>query len=409
MKVDTLAYRLLFNAKKLVGLDSGVHPIVWSKHPRKEYEFPDHLLPKLNPQQLDNLLNFKKELDVLTRIYTYLPAELDDQFWLRLTRCDTMKDRFDALKFQRKKEWERAKDKKRKQNLKTKVMLQDHERLSAYKNYSETPYLVDANKIDQHEAATEDRAMIRAYELKDKPAIAVDCRFLQDHSVRGLSLTFNQLNYLLGLNKKRPEPWRMDLVNFDESLEVLRQHKKRYLLQHVSEKRFCGRLTNESYLDLYDKEKIIYLSPHTDNVLSSEEVTDPENCFIIGGIVDRIPEKNIHSEASALVAQIDGVKLRRLPLELMEWKSGSRLLTFTTVQSILQTAFENGGDLKKALELAIPVRHLRIQSEKSPEMKLKYENIRKYEGEVLKLVAEHLQKESDSEATTSKVQKWAWF
>lgn len=132
--------------------------------------------------------------------------------------------------------------------------------------------------------------------------------------MRGLALTFQQLNMLFSRNRQRQEPWRLNFVNFNDKIKAIKESRRHYL-DFGSDKKFNGELTDQSYLDLYPKDKIIYLSPHTDNVLQSEEVLDSENVFVIGGIVDRVREPNIHPEASAIAAQQEGVKLRRLPLD----------------------------------------------------------------------------------------------
>ncbi|CAD5234997.1 unnamed protein product [Bursaphelenchus xylophilus] len=406
MRIDSLSYRVLFKAKRLLGLDPGVHPIVWRKEPQVNYEFPTHLIPKLNEKERRNVLSFQKELEVLSRIYTFLPSAVDDKFWLKIARCDRTKERFDALKFMKTKEKLEEKDERRKKaNIER--IKEDGERVPGYNNYSETPYLADQSRLQAHSIFTENSRLVRAYQLQDRPAVAVDCRFLQDHSQRGLALTFVQLNYLFGQNRQRKEPWRLDFVNYDDNVPILRECRKRYLLQFESSKKVCGRLTNESYLDLYNKDDVIYLSPHTDNVLSSEEVLDPKKCFVIGGIVDRVKELNIHPEASALVAQQEGVQLRKLPLDLIEWKAGSQFLTFTTVLNILQQTFEANGDFRGALERAIPRRHLSTMKDSKPHIANKYDNLREYERNILRLVTEHTQQAAQEE--DPKASRWAWF
>lgn len=82
-----------------------------------------------------------------------------------------------------------------------------------------------------------------------------------------------------------------------------------------TENSYVGEITNRSYTDLFDRDRLIYLSPHTDEVLTTEDVMDERNVFIIGGIVDRIKEPDIHPQASMICAQVDGIRCRQLPLD----------------------------------------------------------------------------------------------
>lgn len=87
------------------------------------------------------------------------------------------------------------------------------------------------------------------------------------------------------------------------------------MLQLTASQEFVGDYTSRSYLDIFLPENLIYLSPHAEEKLTAEEVLDDQNVFIIGGIVDRVPEPNIHPQASFMCAQSEGIRCRKFPLD----------------------------------------------------------------------------------------------
>lgn len=84
---------------------------------------------------------------------------------------------------------------------------------------------------------------------------------------------------------------------------------------HPFEKLFLE-ITPKSYLELFDEkfanQKMVYLSPHAEEVL--EEI-EPDTVYIIGGIVDRVGEKKIPKHATKLVADQENIICRQLPLD----------------------------------------------------------------------------------------------
>lgn len=71
-------------------------------------------------------------------------------------------------------------------------------------------------------------------------------------------------------------------------------------------------VTDQNYTDLFEKDKIIYLSPDSDEILQKVE---PDMTYVIGAIVDRVPERNIPAYASLEASQADKIKAYRLPLD----------------------------------------------------------------------------------------------
>jgi Trm5-related predicted tRNA methylase len=91
------------------------------------------------------------------------------------------------------------------------------------------------------------------------------------------------------------------------------------VFRHLSQLNVAGHLvgvhTSKSYLNLYQHERLIYLSPHAEEKLTTEDVMEESNVFVIGGIVDRVKEPNIHPQASLVCAQEEGIRCKKLPLD----------------------------------------------------------------------------------------------
>ena len=86
----------------------------------------------------------------------------------------------------------------------------------------------------------------------------------------------------------------------------------------ISDQSFVN-ITNKSYLDIFPKEDLIYLSPHADQVLTEY---DESAVYIIGGIVDR-KEIITLSQPKAVEQKIRSM---RLPIDTILAKSNVQSL-----------------------------------------------------------------------------------
>ncbi|PIO69101.1 hypothetical protein TELCIR_09091 [Teladorsagia circumcincta] len=117
--------------------------------------------------------------------------------------------------------------------------------------------------------------------------------------------------------------------------------------------------------------------------------------FVLGGIVDRVPEKGIPRKASLETAIAEEVRSMKLPLDkYVTWKSGTKFLTLTAVFSILRNTYSAGGDWETALRKNIPVRNVRSAEEKSPAGRVLHDKIRRFDQQLLKMVEREIGKEA---------------
>ena len=109
----------------------------------------------------------------------------------------------------------------------------------------------------------------------------------------------------------------------------------------------------KSYLDLFPKENLIYLSPDAEEPLINYNCDD---IYIVGGLVDRAHATKKRG-LTYNKAQDEGIRMARLPLnEYIMWKSGHKQLYVNHVFQILND-FSLTRDMQYALKKNIPERN----------------------------------------------------
>ena len=83
------------------------------------------------------------------------------------------------------------------------------------------------------------------------------------------------------------------------------------LLPQCSQSEVVARLVlfGKSYLDLFPKEDLVYLTPNAPDFMTEY---DPHKIYIIGGLVDKVVTKPV----TMAKAKREGIKMAKLPLDL---------------------------------------------------------------------------------------------
>ena len=137
-------------------------------------------------------------------------------------------------------------------------------------------------------------------------------------------------------------------------------------------------LHEKSYLDLFPKENLIYLSPDSQESLINYNCDD---IYIVGGLIDR---GNVlkNRRLTYNKAQDEGIRMARLPLnEYIMWKSGHKQLYVNHVFQILND-FSLTRDMKYALKKNIPKRN---QMDQENIAQLQVRRLEKYNKQIKKL------------------------
>ncbi|KAI6181964.1 SAM-dependent MTase TRM10-type domain-containing protein [Aphelenchoides fujianensis] len=389
--LDSRTYRWLWNLRKFFGLSPGPRPIVW-REPQTPLRPPASIWPQLSPPSAKNLRDFERELGVLLRIYPNVPSELNERQWKTLAELPTWKERFDGLKFLRQVERKRANEaRKAEERRQEREATEVDETVELRGELMKNTFLYWGFGTPlKYERQMETMRAVQSLLLRDRPSLVVDCRFLPQHTQRGRNLTFLQLNHLISLNRKRSHPWPLFFANFDTQLESIKEGLKRHLLVLESDS-YAADVSAGSYVDHFERERLIYLSPHADELLTTADVLDERNVFVIGGIVDRVAEPQIHTHASRVTADADGIRCRKLPImENIDWRAGRPLLTLVAVMQIVQDVHDSQGDWKEAIQRRIPRRNKITMAEKNPTMKKLNEDKRDFDREVFRIVRENV-------------------
>ena len=141
------------------------------------------------------------------------------------------------------------------------------------------------------------------YSMLNGPDVVIDMGFEEQMNARELSDATNQVKYAYSYNKSHREPVHLKLCNLQQESKTSAL-LERNLRNLYSEKPIT--VTSESYLDIYPREKLVYLTSDSRNDLS--EYKDDE-VYIIGGFVDK-PKRPL----AMYKTKEEGIKTAALPI-----------------------------------------------------------------------------------------------
>lgn len=98
-----------------------------------------------------------------------------------------------------------------------------------------------------------------------------------------MKYTARQIKFSFAENRCHDNPFNMYLCNTDPNSETMQALHR--FIPPLFDDDFPLNVKTESYLDIFDKSKLIYLSPH-----SQEEMNkyDHDAVYIIGAFVDKV-------------------------------------------------------------------------------------------------------------------------
>lgn len=137
---------------------------------------------------------------------------------------------------------------------------------------------------------------------KNTVRVAIDFDYDEMMIDKDIAKCAKQLLHVYTLNRKSAMPIRLHYTSLRPGSKI-----ENSLKRNDGYHNWDVKLTADSYLKLFDRDSIVYLTSDSDNVL--QEV-DPNVAYIIGGLVDH----NHHKGLSLEKAEANGLKTARLPL-----------------------------------------------------------------------------------------------
>lgn len=170
--------------------------------------------------------------------------------------------------------------------------------------------------------------------------LVIDCSYDEYMNEKEMSNTAKQLTLCFALNRAHNEPFNVHHCNVNFQKTTMKNLQKN--LVQIRDPAFPFNITEKSYLDLFPKERLVYLTPHCKNDL---EEFNPDDIYIVGAMVD----KSAQEAVSLGKAKKQGLRMARLPLDrYFQFKSGKSL----TIDQMLQILLElkTSKNFEKALQ-----------------------------------------------------------
>lgn len=135
--------------------------------------------------------------------------------------------------------------------------------------------------------------------------IIFDCSFDDYMTKREAYSVADQLHYCFAENRKHKHPFDLHFcnVNYDSSTFARLQNR----IPIIRNPGFPLHVHESSYLDLFPREQLVYLTPDCNKDLME---FDPDSIYIVGAMVD----KALHRPLELVRAKELGIKTARLPL-----------------------------------------------------------------------------------------------
>ncbi|XP_049808091.1 mitochondrial ribonuclease P protein 1 homolog [Schistocerca nitens] len=309
-----------------------------------------------NPDLEKKLKILNLEIDVLRQEGAQVPENVNTEQWKELLSMPTRSKRLKYLKYLWKiemKELSRLKKKQMRQQERLKGLERAGQEETAHIQYGLGKNTLFLRVYDTTINRFYNSRLLTAMMFGQK--LVMDCSYDSQMVKREAQNCAKQLMMAFAENRLHDDPFDLHLCNINrESVTMQELHK---FINPLYEDHFPLNLTENSYLDLFPKDKIVYLTPHCREELINY---DHEAVYVIGAVVD----KSSLGPVSLAKAKREGVKMAKLPLDrYLTWGAGSgKSLTLNQMIQIL-LEIKTSGDWEKSLSF-VPRRKLIMTAER---------------------------------------------
>ncbi|XP_074876054.1 tRNA methyltransferase 10 homolog B [Buteo buteo] len=167
------------------------------------------------------------------------------------------------------------------------------------------------------------------------PRLCVDLGVADCMTEKETSRLASQIRRLYGANRRAKKPFWLCLTEFVVGSLIY----KECFRMNDGFSNYLMDTTEESYLDLFPLDAIVYLTPDSENVL---EDIDPNKVYVLGGLVD----ESIHKKLTLQRAREQSLQTARLPIREYMVKTTntknyhSETLAVNQVFDVLSTYYE---------------------------------------------------------------------
>ena len=152
---------------------------------------------------------------------------------------------------------------------------------------------------------------IREFHEWGQPLV-LDLSFMKQMSFQQVkSLFYRELAFAFKANENSPEPFAIHLTSYDPNCDRCSILTK--AIKNIMEDDSTVLVTKKSYLELFPKERLLYLSPDSKNDLMKH---DPNNIYVIGGLIDTCSGgTGKHAPYTLSQAKKQKIRHARLPMK----------------------------------------------------------------------------------------------
>lgn len=297
-----------------------------------------------DPNLLKKLKIIEFEVALLRERYSRIPATLKIEHWKHLLSLNSLftKTKYLDFLFQTAKRKENQKKRKEIRRMEYENLKQVQPVVENYMNYGLQYNSLFIRIYDQTLQKLSNLRLASASLFSQH--IVFDCSYESYMSDLNIKFCAKQLVHGYSFNRLHHSPFHVKYCNFNQN-STLFKYLDKLLIQNITKLD----ITEKSYLEVYPKDKIVYLSPHATDVVHK---FDKDVVYVIGAYVDRGCGKKI----SLGKAKEANVRMAKLPIDhYIDWQKGGKSLPINIVLSILLDARYHG-NWSKALRENLPSR-----------------------------------------------------
>lgn len=350
---------------------------IWNNIVCKRFYYQSAIKEKINVangmQQLNKFLSdpenkkryqiLELEINIMRRNGAKVPEMIQPSHWLILLTLPSKRQERKYLCYLWRNEKHKKNVKLKKELKRTQALAIKAEAEVKMENTGEIKYGITYNSMFRHinEVTINhyyNAKLIQA--MMFAPKVVFDCSYESYMTYYEVHNCAKQLTLAFSDNRAHVDPMCLYYCNLDK--DGLLMHHFQCNIPTLLNPEFPAIVTSQSYLDLFRRDQLFYLTPHCETDITEY---DPDIVYIIGAMVDKTNTEPL----SLAKAKKDGICMGKLPIEkYLNWGPGSckNITVNQMIQILLDLRYT--GDWRKALQ-HVPERKL-LESRNKQQNKL---------------------------------------